>query len=378
MRKRISEKYWSLGYKDLSIRCLLPNIREMLSLGKTGEAYKILMMYRYITGDIDSLGVARKGCERYYILMADYNVAVLNYRDAIAYYNKAIYSTADFTEREQCFKGLALLYRKMNKVDSVAKYSELARVANDSLYSKMSTARMQQLQAAFNYKMKEQSEAKISLKMRNYRMLLLVISLVFVVLILILCFLLYRNKIQMKLFWLERQKKMEEMALNNEKMCNEVMVLKKAKTELALLSDSQQQEILNLINEKEILVHQIYDKLQRSENDFADGTSLYNIFERFQHLANVEYKKPLVNDWYEMDRYILQHHPSVFRLRKSITNVEYNVTILVRLGFKSSEICVLLGLSKSNVSNIRKRLYKKMTGKDGSSKDFDCYVKCLV
>lgn len=378
LRKRISEKYWRLGYKDLSIRCLLPNIRDMLSLGKIGEAYKILMLYRYVTGDVDSLGVARKGCERYYTLMADYNVAVLNYNDAVIYYNKAIHSTTDFSEHEQCFKGLALLYRKMNNVDSVAKYSELARVANDSLYSKMSTARMQQLQAAFNYKMKEQSEARITLKMKNYRMLLLVISLVFVVFILIFCFLLYRNKMQMKLFWSERQRKMEEMALDNEKMSNEVVALEKAKAELALLSDSQQQEILNLINEKEILVHNTYDKLQRSENDFADDSSCYSIFERFQHLANVEYKKPLVNDWYEMDRYILQHHPSVFKLRKSITNVEYNVTILVRLGFKSSEICVLLGLSKSNVSNIRKRLYKKLTGKDGSSKDFDCYVKCLV
>lgn len=53
---------------------------------------------------------------------------------------------------------------------------------------------------------------------------------------------------------------------------------------------------------------------------------------------------------------------------------EYLVCLLVKVGFLPTEISVLTGLSQSNVSNIRKRLFEKMTGDKGSAKDFDQYI----
>jgi hypothetical protein len=38
---------------------------------------------------------------------------------------------------------------------------------------------------------------------------------------------------------------------------------------------------------------------------------------------------------------------------------------------------VLLVTSKSNVSNLRRRLYNKLTGKDGSGTDLDKFVAAL-
>lgn len=58
-----------------------------------------------------------------------------------------------------------------------------------------------------------------------------------------------------------------------------------------------------------------------------------------------------------------------------LTQLEFEITILVKLGFIPSEIAMITGNSMSNISNVRKRLYTKMTGKQGTSKNFDEYVK---
>lgn len=38
------------------------------------------------------------------------------------------------------------------------------------------------------------------------------------------------------------------------------------------------------------------------------------------------------------------------------------------------QMSVLLVCTKSNVSNLRRRLYSKLTGKDGSGTDLDIYI----
>ncbi len=165
----------------MATRCLLPNIHELLLKGKINEAHEDLMLYRRLSGDVDSLGNVVKGRERYYTLVAEYNAAISDYNEAIAYYEKSINSTSDYSEREQCFKGLSVLYQKLNKIDSVAKYANLARIANDSLYTKMSTIRMQRMQAAFNYKMKEEAEYRALINLKKSHMLLLGVSMLFVI-----------------------------------------------------------------------------------------------------------------------------------------------------------------------------------------------------
>lgn len=61
----------------------------------------------------------------------------------------------------------------------------------------------------------------------------------------------------------------------------------------------------------------------------------------------------------------------------TLNNNEYLICLLVRLDFVPAEICILTDSSSSNISNIRKRLLVKMTGHEGSPKDFDKYIKSL-
>ena len=64
---------------------------------------------------------------------------------------------------------------------------------------------------------------------------------------------------------------------------------------------------------------------------------------------------------------------SVFKL----SDYELRVCLLVKAKFKPSEIAVLTAHSKESVCSTRRRLYKKITGKDGTPEMFDSFIENL-
>lgn len=65
------------------------------------------------------------------------------------------------------------------------------------------------------------------------------------------------------------------------------------------------------------------------------------------------------------------------KIENIVNEYEYQVCMLIRTGFTPSDICILMNTSKSSIANVRKKLYKKLTGRNGSSKDFDAYINSL-
>lgn len=60
-----------------------------------------------------------------------------------------------------------------------------------------------------------------------------------------------------------------------------------------------------------------------------------------------------------------------------ISDQEYRMCLLIRLGFGIREIASLLNRSTGAMSLARKRLYIKMFGKEGYAVDIDEFVKSL-
>ena len=57
-----------------------------------------------------------------------------------------------------------------------------------------------------------------------------------------------------------------------------------------------------------------------------------------------------------------------------MTDIEYQVSLLIRLGMSPIQISSLVLRDKSSVSAIRRRLYKKITGQNGNPADWDNIV----
>ena len=87
----------------------------------------------------------------------------------------------------------------------------------------------------------------------------------------------------------------------------------------------------------------------------------------YQHAVHSDFRKlrDLINE--EIPHFYTKVNTSTYTL----SAVEYDVTLLLRVHFNPAEIHKLTNLSSSYISNMRSRLHLKVYGKEGSPKDYD-------
>lgn len=85
-------------------------------------------------------------------------------------------------------------------------------------------------------------------------------------------------------------------------------------------------------------------------------------------------------EWHELNAMIKTYYPNLYlvlKVNNVLSQVEWRVTILTKIGIPPSKIGILINRSKNSVSSIRTRLNKKLNGGSGSSKDWDAFVRSL-
>ena len=95
----------------------------------------------------------------------------------------------------------------------------------------------------------------------------------------------------------------------------------------------------------------------------------------------------MAEDWQALRDEIDRQHPQLFATLQqqyaehqpdqTLTEQERHVIGLIVIRCSPLQMSVLLVCTKSNVSNLRRRLYHKLTGKEGSGADLDRYVAQL-
>lgn len=84
---------------------------------------------------------------------------------------------------------------------------------------------------------------------------------------------------------------------------------------------------------------------------------------------------PSFEDWKELYLFVSNELPELAEFKDVLKHGEYEVCVLVKLGFAPSEISTLTGRKLSDIANVRKRLLVKLANREGSAKDFDNYIK---
>ena len=102
------------------------------------------------------------------------------------------------------------------------------------------------------------------------------------------------------------------------------------------------------------------------------------------HDLSAQDAHPTAEDWQALRTEIDHQYPRLFTtLQKqyaehqpdqTLTEQERHVIGLIIIKCSPLQMSVLLVCTKSNVSNLRRRLYHKLTGKDGSGTDLDKYI----
>ena len=118
---------------------------------------------------------------------------------------------------------------------------------------------------------------------------------------------------------------------------------------------------------------------QQTRPDIIDS----DIAQRFHNLSAQD-GHPTAEDWQALRNEIDRQHPQLFATLQqqyaehqpdqTLTEQERHVIGLIVIRCSPLQMSVLLVCTKSNISNLRRRLYLKLTGKEGSGTELDRYI----
>ena len=372
IRKRLYELYSKYGYKKEAARSLGPLIDIYAKNGNISKAKHALDVYEKMSGRFDKYGNIKKGLEVHYAIKGYYYLSINDYDSARLCFDKCLKTTSNYpNDFSYSYKGLTGLYKKLHQPDSVAKYADLARMMTDTLYAHMSTEHLQQMQAMYNYNRYRQNaeEAEKDALRTKYISIIIIMAIMAAAI---------GGALAVRTYIIRKRRARVNEIKEYKRSISE---LKKARRELDILTENRQTRMESLIKEKEEEIERLQkEKAEYEKNkDIAARMTLFadepvvRILRRHAEKEHVmmsgEERKMLIS--------LFDSYEEISRLKAVLSESEYELCLLVKLGFAPSQINMLTGRSLQDISNIRKRMYNRITGKDGSSRDFDRYIKYL-
>ena len=372
IREELYTMYKKNGADKMAAISLGPLITTLAKYNMIEKSGKYLNIYEKESGLFDKYGNIKNGREIFYSIKGYYYLYNNCIDSAIFYFNKCLNTTKSYpSDYIFTYKGLTELYKKLHRPDSVAKYADLARMMTDSAYAQMSTEHLQQMQAMYNYNRYKQTaeEAEKDALRTKYISIIIIMAIMAAAI---------GGALAVRTYIMRKRRARVNEIKEYKRSISE---LKKARRELDILTENRQTRMESLIKEKEEEIKRLQkEKAEYEKNKdiaarmtpFADEP-VVRILRRHAEKEHVmmsgEERKMLIS--------LFDSYEEISRLKAVLSESEYELCLLVKLGFAPSQINMLTGRSLQDIANIRKRMYNRITGKDGSSRDFDKFIKSL-
>ena len=368
IRKKLYGLYSKYGYEKEAVRSLGLLINYGVENKELSDVKHYINLYEHKSGNFNDKGDIKKGVEIYYVTKGRY-LAEINELDSAEYYfRKCAKTTKNYSDLKYCFDDLADIYRKRNRPDSVAKYADLARMMTDSAYAQMSTEHLQQMQAMYNYNRYRQNaeEAEKDALRTKYISIIIIMAIMAAAI---------GGALAVRTYIMRKRRARVDEIKEYKRKINE---LEMSRAELESINSGLNAEVNRMIEEKTKKIDILKTEYEKNFNNVKDK----DLFECEPIVIQIRWKarkttKPMDKDEISRLKELFKDYRPLSNWENTLNNNEYLICLLVRLDFVPAEICILTDLSSSNISNIRKRLLEKMTGREGSPKDFDKYIKSL-
>ena len=368
IREKLYGLYSKYGYEKEAVRSLGLLINYGVENKELSDVKHYINLYEHKSGNFNDKGDIKKGVEIYYVTKGRY-LAEINELDSAEYYfRKCAKTTKNYSDLKYCFDDLADIYRKRNRPDSVAKYADLARMMTDSAYAQMSTEHLQQMQAMYNYNRYRQNaeEAEKDALRTKYISIIIIMAIMAAAI---------GGALAVRTYIMRKRRARVDEIKEYKRKINE---LEMSRAELESINSGLNAEVNRMIEEKTKKIDILKTEYEKNFNNVKDK----DLFECEPIVIQIRWKarkttKPMDKDEISRLKELFKDYRPLSNWENTLNNNEYLICLLVRLDFVPAEICILTDLSSSNISNIRKRLLEKMTGREGSPKDFDKYIKSL-
>ena len=369
IREKLYGLYSKYGYKREAAYSLGPLIDIYAKNGNISKAKHALDVYEKMSGRFDKYGNIKKGLEVHYAIKGYYYLSINDYDSARLCFDKCLKTTSNYpNDFGYSYEGLTELYKKLHRPDSVAKYSELTRQMTDSFYARMSTEHLQQMQAMYNYNRYRQNaeEAEKDALRTKYISIIIIMAIMAAAI---------GGALAVRTYIMRKRRARVDEIKEYKRKINE---LEMSRAELESINSGLNAEVNRMIEEKTKKIDILKTEYEKNFNNVKDK----DLFECEPIVIQIRWKarkttKPMDKDEISRLKELFKDYRPLSNWENTLNNNEYLICLLVRLDFVPAEICILTDLSSSNISNIRKRLLEKMTGREGSPKDFDKYIKSL-
>ena len=385
------DAYDYLGKKDSVVAINLRSANMFMRIGDNYNAAIALgCNYSYYIEKQDTAN-AKKAFEAYFSTGYEGN---LEYEDSKAYvlYQKGRYYMftgqldsacyilqqslkfcKSFSNKAATTKALAHYYAKVNQPSLAMKYALQSSEYNDSSLMEARKNQLQQMQAMYDYGRNQEIARMAEQKAKRSTQMNYMIVFACVILFLFLSYI-YRKQLALKKKRIAVSKLLYEDSL---------LKLKRLQDEKAKLVAENDNKLFQVIMEKENTI----DKLKAEISDIQDKYSLTSvsnveltlmdssICKKIKFIELHPKKSMCEEDWKELANTIENAIPNFIPVLKNrLNDKDYQICLLVRLGFSTSLVARLLGLSDAAISKRRKTMLKKLCGKVGKPKEFDEYV----
>lgn len=385
------EVYDFLGKKDSVIAI---NLLAAKLFKKHGNDYAAAIAfgcnYNYYIEKKDSIN-AKKAFEAYNSTGYEGNS---NYEDAKAYvlYQKGTYylfvnkqdSAYDnlslsfkmcksYSIKAATTKALAQYYAKVNQPAMAMKYALQSSEYNDSDLIGARKTQLQQVQAMYDYSRNQEIAKNAEQKAERSTRMNYMIVLSCLMLFLLLSYI-YRKQIAIK------KKKIAVSKLLYE---DSLLKLKRLQDERAILVAENDNKLAQVIMEKENAISKLKAEITHIQERYSlssvsDADLILkdsSIYKKIKFIEVHPKEKMCEEDWKVLADTIEEVVPNFIPvLKNKLNDKDYQICLLVRLGFSTSLVARLLGLSDAAISKSRKTMLKKICRKEGKPKEFDEYI----
>ena len=270
-------------------------------------------------------------------------------------------------------KALAQYYAKVNQPAMAMKYALQSSEYNDSDLIEARKTQLQQVQAMYDYSRNQEVAKRAEQKAKRSMQMNYMIVLACVVLFLFLSYV-YRKQLALKKKRIAASKLVYEDCL---------LKLKRLQEEKAQLVAEKDKKLAQIITEKENAISKLVSEIHDIQNRYSlsSMSDAYlvlknsSIYKKIQCIEAHPLEEMTEEDWTELADTVEELIPNFIPMLKNrVSDRDYRICLLIRLGIPASLMARLLNLSDAAISKSRKTMLKKLCGKVGKPKEFDEYV----
>ncbi|MDY3068350.1 MAG: hypothetical protein SOR57_01550 [Parabacteroides sp.] len=319
--------------------------------------------------------------------LAPYNLGIAYHykqqRDSAIYYLQKAIQGHNVSVQRDSYRVLAQI--EAEQMHFRQAYNALCKgwERNDSIMKRTQTEALAKVHALYNYQHINKEKYKLK-RISEKRLFLIyifggltIISIAFVIII------------------AQRLRYKKQKAITQERLLRMIQA-EELKKSLQYIEEKENElyKMEQQMNEQDCYYRQLLD-LQRKELEISKQQALIfssnrqqqkvglinsSIYKRFLQ-AGSEQRNVSENDWHELQQALDLAYPQfserLFLLYPKMSEKERRICCLIKLSVPNNQMAVILCCTPSTITQARKRLYKKITGEDGSGEKLDRIITDL-